>query len=169
MPDPFIVRYTSIAGSLWRYTILPALFFGLTWASLAYPPFNDLLVKEDRGGPVVYALVFGIIGLIASFEIIISIIKIFIGRPALKIDQQGLRGWHMWLPRRIDWSEYLTHHRSKGDLILSRKPRLDLETHFGKIWSKVFGGSNYHIAVPLEGVDKTEAEILAAVSEFRSQ
>jgi|GEM_PF-4619804 len=163
----FTVPYSSGIGALWPAFVLMLIFGTATWTMAYFDPARDVLTG-GQAVPRSMILFFAAITLIIGIEILFGLYKIRSGRPALVIDEQGIRGWQLWLRRTIRWDEFKAVYRHGPHLLIERKAR----SGFGEFSQRhTYPGSRrrwtYQIVVPLSGVEYSESEIRAAIDAFK--
>ena len=161
---PFVVRYTSRVRALTSPMLLLLICAAGFYLSATYEPWQEFFGQARSGTVKNQMIIWGTLTALVSLEILMIYAVLLFRRNALVIDAEGLRGVHGWLPRRIAWRDFSHIHLVGDTLQLARKPRGMWETLSQKF---TYRGSRrrkeFYIAVPINAVDKSEAEIRAAI------
>lgn len=164
---PFIVHYRARGGYLlsrllW-YMLIPAMILGfLTLAQDAIATAADISLM--RG--VIAAIAVILLALLIDYALLMR--AVLSGAPALVIDRDGIRGHRAGWTHRFGWAEVDGTLRQMGILNIFRAPQHALHRAHSRF---VMPGGRHdlrrRIAVPLRWVDRSESEILAALSRYR--
>lgn len=163
----FKVRYTSGLSVILRYLPLWGIFAATPIAALNFEPLRQLLTNSPKDSPQGFVIVFGILFLILSAEILITFFKIVIGVPALAIDGDAIRGWNMWLPRKIRRNELAGVKREGNHLEIHKVQSLpDSGNPWFKLARQLIVWIPTKIIVPLKAVDHSETDIREMLNEL---
>ena len=163
----FKVRYTSGILVIIRYLPLAIIFAAIALAAIYFEPFRQVLTDSPKDSPKTIVLVFGILFLLVCAEVVITFFKIAVGVPALTVEHDVIKGWNMWLPRRIKRHELAGIERKGNHLEIHKIQRLpDSDNPLFKI-ARLFSVSiPTKIIVPLKAVDQSELQIRNILTEF---
>jgi len=163
----FIVTYTSGVKALLKFTPLLLIFGGITWSVSPAGPLYDVLKRSPNDSPEGIMFVFGFLFLVLCAELCLTFLKIILGASALKICHDEIRGWFMWLPRRIKAGELDGVQRKGSTLVIRRRSRNPFQSGLPKMifqmWANLVPAI---LTVPLSAVNRSEDEIRAAIKSF---
>lgn len=163
----FKVHYKSGLSAVIKYVPLLGIFVAIIWAAAFYEPFRKILTDSPRDSPTGFIYAFGLLALILSAEIILTFLKVLSGRPALLIDETGIRGWNMWIPRSIKKDELAGLSR-KGSFLEFHKVRPNLlpDGRVQNLLKHIMVWIPSKIVVPMNAVNASEDHIREALAAF---
>lgn len=161
------VRYTSGVLVIMRYLPLAGIFAAIALAAIYFEPFRDVLTESPKDSPKAIFLVFGGLFLIVCAEILFTFFKIAMGVPALTIDHDVIKGWNMWIPRKIKRQDLAGVERNGNHLEIHRVQRLPESDNPLFKFVRLFSVSiPTKIVIPLKAVDQSETQIRDVLEEF---
>lgn len=163
----FKVRYTSGILVILRYLPLAGIFAAITLAAIYVDSSREFLTESPKESPKIIVLVFSVLFLIVCAEVLITFCKIAMGVPALIIENDVIKGWNMWIPRKIRRHELAGVERNGNYLEIHRIQILPDSDNVLFKFARLFSVSiPTKIIVPLKAVDQSEMRIRNTLEEF---
>jgi len=170
----FTARYTKKLWHLCVYFCIWSLFAGVIYLFL----FSEVLFKipmmtefmtmiaENKIPFLIFA---GLCIALITIDVLLVALVIISGRPALKIDPEGIHGFTGGVWRSIPWNRLESVTCGAIRMTFSRAPKNGFHAYIRRV-SAARGGSglgHYEIIVPVNRVDRSEREIYDEIERYR--
>ena len=163
--ERYSVDFKHRAGRFASYLFTLFLVFLGGYTVLHYGVIENM--TKGEGDPRVILGVIGVVIVIFIFDIFWLLYAMMTGKPAIEMDERGIRGFHGGLWRDMAWEDVGYIYYRINQLIIVRKPKSDYQKLLHRHTS--VGGRmrpEHCIVVPLKHVDVTDKEILKQIDRF---
>ncbi len=169
-----IARYTKRFRHFFSYVMIWGLFAGVAYLFLYSGMMErhamtesvaEFLEKERKGLMILAGVILGALIL----DVLLVVLVLLSGKPALRIDQAGVHGFTGGVWRSIKWDLVQSIESGPVHVTFARAPRNKFEAYIKRV-NAARGGKflgHYEIIIPIHRIDKSEYEIHQMVEMYR--